>query len=365
MNSPLTLPSAQAAAFDEAKAEAFGERMMAALNDAAFITMTSIGHRTGLFDTISTLPPSTSGEIAEAAGLDERYVREWLAVMVTSRAVTYDPKAKTYYLPPEHAMSLTRSSPSGNIAVTAQMVTVAARVEDTIIERFRQGGGTQYCDYHRFHEVMAEDSGQTVVAALFDHILPLVPGLEEKLDAGIEVADVGCGLGRAMQKLAARFPKSRFTGFDLCADAVEQAMAEAAAQNLSNLTFLACDLSAKEKIGPFDLVTAFDAVHDQKDPQGLLDMVARSLKPGGTFLMQDIAGSSYLEMNMDHPLAPFIYSISTLHCMPVSLGQGGPGLGTMWGEELAAEMLKKAGFTTLKMDHLEHDPFNVYVTARK
>ncbi|HZF59185.1 MAG TPA: hypothetical protein VEZ19_12025, partial [Rubrobacter sp.] len=118
---------------DQARSEAFAERMLGVLNDGALALMTSIGHRTGLFDIMAGLPPSTSEEIASAAGLNERYVREWLAAMVVGRIVEHDPEGATYRLPPEHAAWLTRASTPDNIAVAAQFVPVLASVEDRIV----------------------------------------------------------------------------------------------------------------------------------------------------------------------------------------------------------------------------------------
>src|SRR5215203_6380676 len=183
---------------DQAKAEAFAERMVGVLNEGSIALMTSIGHRTGLFDVMAGLPPSTSEQIASAADLNERYVREWLAAMVVGKIVEHNPEHGTYRLPPEHAAFLTRAATPDNIAVTAQFIPVLASVEDRIVESFQKGGGVPYSAYTRFHEVMAEDSGQTVVAALTDYILPLVPGLTGLLEAGIDVLDVGCGSGRTL-----------------------------------------------------------------------------------------------------------------------------------------------------------------------
>lgn len=350
--------------FDAARSEAFAERMLGALNDSALMLMVSLGHRAGLFDTMDGAPPMTSAEIAERAGLVERYVREWLAVMTTGRVVEYDPAARTYRLPPEHSGWLTRKSVPNNLAATAQYITQIAAVESPLLECFRAGGGLAYDQYHRFHEVMAEDSAQTVLHALFDDILPLVPGLTERLDEGIRVADVGCGSGRAMIALAARFPRSRFAGFDLCAEPLRRARDEAASLGLSNIVFEQSDLAERPLDETYDLVTAFDAVHDQRDPAGLLTAVREALAADGVFLMQDIAGSSELHANLDHPVAPLLYAVSTAHCTCVSLGQGGPGLGTMWGEELAGEMLREAGFGAVDKRRLGHDFMNVYYIAR-
>src|SRR5690606_5224492 len=124
---------------------------------------------------------------AKAAGLNERYVREWLASLVTARIVDYDPRLKTYLLPAEHAASLTRGAPLGNLAVYAQFMPMAGSVQDDVIEHFKHGGGTHYHDYPHFHDIMAEDSDQTIVAGLKDAILPIAPGLKAQLEAGIHV----------------------------------------------------------------------------------------------------------------------------------------------------------------------------------
>ena len=350
--------------FDDAKAEAFAERLVAALGEAALALMTSIGHRTGLFDTLALLPSATSTTLAGKAGLSERYVREWLATMVTSGVVEYDPGSGIYGLPAEHAAFLTRAASPDNIAVTAQFIGVAASVEEEMLTRFRNGEGLHYHHFQRFHEVMAEDSAQLVVAALTDHILPIVPGLTERLEHGIEAVDIGCGGGRALLRLAEAFPKTRFLGMDLCADAFAEAQVEAARRGLRNLTFEARDLSDAEILGRFDLVTAFDAIHDQKDPQWLLTMVRKSLRPDGVFLMQDIGGSRHLEDNIGNPFAPLLYTISLMHCTPISIGQGGQGLGTMWGVETAEEFLGAAGFGDVQTHRLPHDPVNAYFVAR-
>jgi SAM-dependent methyltransferase len=351
--------------FEAARAEAFAERMLDALNAGALCLMTSIGHRTGLFDRMAELPPSTSDEIADAAGLDERYVREWLGAMVTARVVEYDSAAKRYRLPDEHAACLTRAATPDNVAAFAQYIPLLGQVEEGILECFESGGGLPYAAYPRFHEVMAEDSGQTVLGALFEHILPLEPGLTGELERGIDVLDVGCGSGRAINAMAARYPNSRFTGYDLCPDAVERARAEAARRGLTNVLFEVRDVTDLGERGSYDLITAFDAIHDQVAPAKVLDNIAAALRVDGLFLMQDIHASSKLENNLDHPAGTLMYTISTMHCMSVSLSGGGCGLGTMWGTELALKMLGEAGFPIVRVERLAHDFQNSYYLARK
>src|SRR5215203_3312771 len=330
--------------FDQVRAERFAERMVDVLNEGAIALMTSIGHRTGLFDAMAGLPPSTSEQIATAAGLKERYVREWLAAMVVGRIVEHNPEDETYYLPQEHAAFLTRVASPDNIAVTAQLIPLMGSVEDSIVESFKNGGGVPYSAFPRFHEVMAEDSGQTVAAALTDHILPLVPGLIGRLESGIEVLVVG---------------------YDFSEEAIARARTEAKEHGTTNARFEVKDAAVLDEKARYDLITTFDAIHDQADPAAVLKGIAAALKEDGVYLMQDIAGSSHLHNNLDHPMAPLLYTVSTMHCMTVSLAQGGEGLGTMWGEEKAREMLEEAGFKKVEVKQLPHDIFNNYFIITK
>jgi 2-polyprenyl-3-methyl-5-hydroxy-6-metoxy-1,4-benzoquinol methylase len=203
--------------------------------------MISIGHRTGLFDAMQRLPPSTSGEIAAAAGLRERYVREWLGAMVTGGIVEVDETSTRYALPVEHAAALTRAAGMDNVGAFTQYISLLGSVEDDVIECFRHGGGVPYERYPRFRAVMAEDSGQSVLSALETHILPLVPGLRERLARGIRMLDAGCGSGRIVNRLAELFPKSRFTGFDLSPAAIATAREDAGGRHLTNVEFVARD----------------------------------------------------------------------------------------------------------------------------
>lgn len=345
-------------------AEAFAENVAGYLNAGAIAVMMSIGHRTGLFDVMAGMPPATSDEIAGRAGLAERYVREWLAVMVVGGIATYEPRSRTYALPKAHAASLTRGAPLGNLAVYAQHVALMGAMQDRILECFETGDGLGYEEYPHFHHVMAEDSGQTVTEQLFDAILPLAEGLEARLAAGIDVMDAGCGRGSAILAMAGRFPGSRFVGYDLCPDAVEFASRAAAAAGLENIRFEVRDLSGYRDADRFDFITSFDAVHDQKDPQDLLRRLRRALRTGGVYLMQDIGGSAQLENNADFPMAALLYAVSCIHCTPVSLAQGGEGLGTMWGWETAQSMLHGAGFDSVERHVLPHDPMNVWFVSR-
>jgi ubiquinone/menaquinone biosynthesis C-methylase UbiE len=215
---------------------------------------------------------------------------------------------------------------------------------------------------------MREDSGQSVLSSLEPHVLPLVPGLTERLTAGIKVLDAGCGSGRIMNYLAGRFPKSQFTGMDLSSEGIAFAGAEAAAKKLKNSEFVVRDLSDFDETAPseeFDLVTTFDAIHDQAQPLKVLKGIHRALKPDGVYLMQDIRGSSRVHKNIGHPLGTFLYTASCLHCMTVSLAQGGEGLGAMWGEEKTREYVERAGFRSIETHQLAHDISNNWYVVRK
>lgn len=352
-------------AFDPARAEAFGQQVGGVLNDATLALLMSIGHRVGLFDTLAALPAATSHEIAGAADLQERYVREWLGGMTTARVVEYNPTERTYWLPPEHAALLTRAAGPDNLAAAMQFISLLAGVESHLVDCFRRGGGVPYSEYTEFHKLMAEDSGAVLDAALIDTILPLVPGLPERLREGIDVADVGCGSGHAINLIAQTYPRSRGVGYDFSEEGIAAGRAEAAGLGLTNADFVVRDVSELGERDQYDLVIAFDAIHDQAHPAEVLAGIATSLRPGGVFLMVDIQASSNLEDNVGHPFATFLYGVSTMHCMTVSLSLDGDGLGTVWGQQKAEQMLAEAGFSSVEVAHVEADAFNAYYIASK
>lgn len=354
--------------YDTEKAEAFAERFLTALNHGALCLMASVGHRTGIFDAMRGLGPMTSQEIADKAGLNERYVREWLGAMVTSGVVEIEQGHNRFVLPDEHAACLTRAASADNMAVFAQYIAMMGCVEDEIVECFREGGGVPYEKFGRFHEVMAEDSGQSVLSSLEEHILPLVPELTERLRKGISALDVGCGRGRILVKLAQLYPSSRFTGIDISHAAIAHGQEEASALGLKNIEFHVVDASDFDQTADpevFDLITTFDAIHDQARPLNVLKGIHRALKPDGVYLMQDISGTSHIHRDIEHPIGTFLYTLSCMHCMTVSLAQGGEGLGAMWGEERTREYLRRAGFASVTTHRLAHDiQNNWYVVAK-
>jgi ubiquinone/menaquinone biosynthesis C-methylase UbiE len=362
------LQKEEVSGFDEAKAGAFAERFLSVLNDGALCLMASVGHRTGLFDVMRGVAPASSAQIAARAGLNERYVREWLGAMATARVVDVDAASERFSLPAEHAAFLTRAAGADNMSVFAQYIGVLGAVEDDVVECFREGGGVPYSRFSRFHEVMAEDSGQSVLSSLEAHVLPLVPGLVERLRSGIRMLDVGCGRGRIVNRLAELYPRSRLVGVDLSAEAIAYAREEAAQAGRGNVDFVVADLSDFDRTAQadsFDFITTFDAVHDQAKPLNVLRGIYRALKADGVYLMQDISGSSHVHKDIEHPIGTFLYTLSCMHCMTVSLAQGGEGLGAMWGEEKTRQYLQVAGFRSITTHRLSHDIQNNWYVVGK
>ena len=347
---------------DAAKTEAFAGKMMGILNAGFLAPVISVGHRLELFDELSASGPVTSDGLAERTGLHNRYVREWLGAMVVGGLIEYEPESQRYGLPAEHAAFLTRAAGPDNMAGFTQYVALVGNVEDLLIDAFRNGGGVPYSAYPKFQELQAEESARLFDAALVDGILPM-SGVVDQLVAGADVADLGTGSGHAVTVMANEYKKSRFTGFDFSDEGVAAGRREVNELGLENAAFVTHDL-ARPLPGKYDLITAFDVIHDLAKPREVLKNIVHALTPGGVFLMMDMAASSKLEENIDHPLGPLMYSASIFHCMTVSLSQGGEGLGTVWGEQKAQSYLKDAGFGQIEVNHIEGDPFHVVYACR-
>ena len=350
---------------DLTRLEQFAGDMVGTLNGGMLCLSLSLAHQSGLLDTLATLPPSTSAEIAAAAGLQERYVRENLGALTTGGVVEHDEADDSYFLPPEHAACLTSAAGPNNLALMMQMVPMVAEVEQEVLRCFREGGGVPYDRYPTFHRRMAEMTKASVDASLIDGTVTLEPELRGALERGIDVADVGCGSGYALNVLARAFPNSRFTGYDLCAEPIAAASAQAAEWGLDNVRFEQRDVTSLGESGAFDWIITLDAIHDQAHPERVLAGIAKALRPDGVYFCVDVSASSHVHANIEHPLGPTLYTVSTMHCMTVSLAYDGAGLGAVWGEQKALAMLADAGFSTVRTEHVEGDPVNVTYVARK
>jgi SAM-dependent methyltransferase len=319
-----------------------------------------VGHRTGLFGALAE-GPGGSSDIAERAGLDERYVREWLGAMATARIVEYDPASGRFTLPPEHGVCLTGTS-SRNLAPGSQMVSLLARHVGEVAECFRSGGGVPYSAYKPDFTTAMDRSWRLLYDGLLvSRFLPLVDGLPDRLESGIRVADLGCGTGHAVNVMARAYPASTFVGYDFSEEAIRHAAAEASEMGLDNARFEVLDVTRLPAEPRFDLITSFDSIHDQRDPATTLRRVAEALAPDGLYFMVEPKASSRLEENIGNPFAPYIYGVSVLHCLTVSLADGGAGLGTAWGEQTARRMLAEAGFGSVEVFDAPGPQNSVYV----
>jgi 2-polyprenyl-3-methyl-5-hydroxy-6-metoxy-1,4-benzoquinol methylase len=242
---------------------------------------------------------------------------------------------------------------------------------EAVVDGFRTGKGVPYENYPRFQQFMGELADAKHQQVLVDIFLPSVDEgtIVRQMKSGIRVCDLGCAEGLALILMAGAFPRSEFTGIDIAAEALEKARAAAAQRNLTNVRFLNRDAAGmaddQDLAGRFDYVTAFDAIHDQTRPLEALRGVHAILKPGGAFSMVDIAAGSSVEANRDHPMGPFLYTVSLMHCLPVGLMDGGSGLGMMWGREKAVALLKDAGFNNVQVMAIPQDAFNLHYFCRK
>jgi SAM-dependent methyltransferase len=331
---------------DEARSREFARELVGIYSGAVLTQLIGVGHETGLFDAIAR-GATTSAELAERARLEERYVREWLGAMTAGGIVAYDAETGLYELPPEHAPWLMGDT-ARNVAPMSQMLNHFGTLLPRLIECFRHGGGIPYSEFRpQFTDRMDDLWRRIYDEQLLDGFIGAAAGLPERLNAGIRVADIGCGTGHAVNLLARAFPASDFVGYDIAHDAIAAATAEAEAMGLSNARFEVLDVTQVPSEPKSDLITAFDAIHDQVDPAAVLRNVRRALAEDGLFLMIDFKFSSNLEDNIGNPFAPLYYGISTMHCMTISLAEGGAGLGTVWGIQTARRMLADAGFSDI------------------
>jgi ubiquinone/menaquinone biosynthesis C-methylase UbiE len=356
--------------------EAFSSLMTDILNKGALNLALGIGYRTGLFEVMDELGrPATAKEIARKSLLDQRYLDEWLGIMSTGKVIRASRSGSgelLYLLPKAHGDFLTRRSGNDNLGVYTQEIPLLSQASlDGVLHGFKTGAGIGYDSYRDFQAFMSELADAKHRQVLVQTFLPSVAGGEivARLQRGASVCDLCCGEGVAVLLMARKFLDSKFVGLDFSMEAIEKARSEALRVGLTNAEFHcvdAGDLSSSEELHEqFDYVTAFDSIHDQTRPRTALETVLHLLKPGGFFSMVDIAASSDLLRNLEHPMGPFLYTVSLMHCMPVGRVDGGTGLGMMWGREKAVEMLSAAGFSEVQVAPVAEDPFNDHFLCRK
>jgi len=342
---------------DTGKVEAFAGKVLSDSSATFATTLAAFGDRLGLFKQLAAGGPATSAELASRAGIDERYAREWLGGMTNAGYLTRDPATGRFTLPPEHAPALADEGGPFFFGGAYQMLLALAAIYDPLTDAFRRGGGVSPAVYDpRFWQGMDRFTAGWFNNHLLQHWLPAVPEAHATLAHGAWLADIGCGRGRAIVKLAAAFPQSRFVGYDAFAPNIDAAQALATEAGVADRV----QFEVREVSGPlprrFDIVTTFDVVHDAADPLGLLQAIRESLESDGIYLCLDTNCSPRLE---DHngPLGSMFHGISMLYCMTTSLANGGAGLGTLGlHEPRLREYAAVAGFRTVRVAF--QDPFN-------
>lgn len=354
----------------------FARKMLDILNYGAVNLAMGIGYQTDLFEVLDGFDqPATVARIAAKAGLDSRYVREWMGIMAAAGIIemTTDTEGtERFLLPKAHADLITRRAGSSNLGVYTQEIPLLTTCAmELVIDRFHNGNGIGYHRYSRFQQFMSQLADTKHQRILVEHFLPSVAEgrLVERLRSGIRVCDLGCAEGVALLLMGEAFPNSHFVGVDFSEEVIWAARREAERKQATNVQFLHLDAATLTRNGDFaerfDYVTAFDSIHDQSRPLEALRGVYHILARGGLFSMVDIAAGSRLTDNLKHPMGPFLYTVSLMHCMPVGLVDGGAGLGMMWGRERAVAMLREASFEQIEVLEMPFDAFNLHFCCRK
>jgi SAM-dependent methyltransferase len=349
-------------AIDQAKLDRFLERFVADLGAVLAAPNVVLGDRLGLYKALAAIGPATPAELAARTGTHERYVTEWLRGQAAGGYVTYDLAADRYLLSEEQAFTLADETSPAFLAGAFQLATSTAVDQPKIAEAFRTGEGV---GWDRHHPDLFEGTERFFrpgyVANLVDSWIPALDGVQEKLQAGARVADVGCGHGASTILMAAAWPRSSFVGFDYHRPSIERARKAAADAGVGDRCSFEVAAAADYPGEGYDLVAVFDALHDLGDPAGAAAHVRRSLAHDGTFLLVEPAAGERVEDNLN-PVGRIFYSASTLICVPNALSQGGPALGSQVPEARLRELLAQAGFGRVR--RAAETPFNRVLEAR-
>lgn len=354
-------PPAASTPLDSDQVESFTHSVIGDLGAAVSGVLIRLGDRLGLYRALGDSLPATSDELADRTGLAERYVREWLHNQAAAGWVTYDRQSHTFTLPPEHALLV-----SDEHAPTFMLggFDIAAAIwadENVLADAFRTGVGIGWHQHDpRLFAGTERFFRPGYQANLVGNWLPALDGVVTRLETGIDVADVGCGFGASAIVMAQAYPHSTFVGYDYHDGSIASARSRAAEAGVTNVTFEVG--SAKDLPGHFDLVCLFDCLHDMGDPEGAARRVRSTLRPGGSVLVVEPAGSDQPEDN-HNPLGRLFYGCSTALCTPNSLAQDGQlGLGNQAGQTRMAKILTSAGFSSIEV--VDQSPINVVLDVR-
>jgi SAM-dependent methyltransferase len=355
---------AEVGTIDAARQEEFVGKVVEQISGTMTTLLGAVGDRLGLFKNLAAEGSATSTELASRTNLNERYLREWLGGMATAGYLNYDGTTKRFTLPAEHAAVLAQENGPFFVGGMYQMLPAFTSVFDGVLTAFRNGGGVSQSQYND----MMWDGLERFTCTWFENLLlqqwiPAMPDVKAHLERGCDLADVGCGRGHALIKLAQAFPRSRYVGYDNFGPTVARATANAREAGVSDrVRFEERDVS-KGLPAQFDVITTFDVVHDAVDPLQLLQSIRRALRPGGVYVCLDINCSDKLEENAN-PLGAMFHGVSVFYCMTTSLANNGAGLGTLgFHEAKVRELCQKAGFSSVRRVPLEN-PFNNLYEAK-
>jgi SAM-dependent methyltransferase len=348
---------------DQAKLEAFMGQAVTDMGACISAPLMLIGEKLGLYKAMAGAGPLTPQEVAQRSGAAERYVREWLSNQAAGGYVTYDPESERYTLPDEQALALAdEDSPFYILGLYDSIASLYAD-EDQILEAFRGGGGMGWHEHdHRLFRGTERFFRPGYRAHLVPEWIPALEGVQEKLEDGARVADVGCGHGASTIIMAEAFPNSEFFGFDYHDASIERAREAADQAGMGNrITFEVA--SAKDYPGTdYDLACVFDCLHDMGDPVGASAHVLSTLAPDGTWMIVEPFAGDRVEDNLN-PVGRVFYGASTMICTPASLSQEvGLALGAQAGEARLTEVLEEGGFTRVR--RATETPFNLILEAR-
>ena len=339
-------------------------KVLGDLGGAMSVPTVRIGYRLGLFQSLHSDGPATAGELGERTHLAERYVREWALAQAANGYLAYDSGSDRFTLPPEQAMMFAIEDSPLYMEGAFDMVAAMIESEPKVEAAFRSGGGVAWgesagCLFCAVGAFFRPGYMNSIVQSW----LPALDGVLPRLHAGIDVADVGCGVGFSTLLMAKAFPNSRFTGYDFHAASIEQANAHARSHGLADRVRFETASAKHLPAGNFDLVTMFDCLHDMGDPDGAAAHIRTRLRPGGTWMIVEPLAADDTATNIANPVSRLYYNASTMICVPTSLAQEvGTGLGAQAGEKRLTELLTAAGFAHIR--RAAEGPFNMVLEAR-
>lgn len=351
-------------AIDTTRLESLLARAVGDLSAGHGGVMVSIGTKLGLYKALAGAGPLSPRELAERTGCAERYVSEWLNAQVAGGYVDYHAVTRTYELSPEQEMVLADEESPVFMPHAWQVTATMWADEEKTLEAFRTGKGVAWGDHdERLYCGVASFYRNAYRGSLVSQWLPALEGVVERLEAGITVADVGCGHGHSTLLMAKAFPKSRFRGFDVHPASIDAARRNAADAGLEgSVSFDVAPASGFPGEG-YGLVCFFDALHDMGDPLGAARQTARALAPDGTVMLIEPFANDRVEDNVS-PVARLYYSASAALCCANAIADGGRlVLGAQAGEARLADVFRKAGFTRFR--RASETPFNLILEARR